>query len=131
MSHPEMTPSMEDYLEAIYSLVQENKVARTRDIALSLSVKMPSVTSALKKLSDLGMVNYYPYQYITLTKEGERHAKQTLQKHHTLKEFFESVVDIPSTKASELACMLEHHIDMKGLEKFSVVIREYKERAKG
>ncbi|MBB5021252.1 metal-dependent transcriptional regulator [Desulfurispira natronophila] len=124
MSQSEISPSMEDYLETIYNLVQENKVARTRDIAAALAVKMPSVTSALRKLSELGMINYDPYQYITLTAEGEVHAQQTLQKHETLSEFFHKIVKLEQPRAAELACTLEHHMDMEDLEKFAQVLKD-------
>ncbi|WP_027390505.1 metal-dependent transcriptional regulator [Chrysiogenes arsenatis] len=114
----DISSSMEDYLEAIYTLTQRDHVARTRDIAKNLNVKMPSVTSALKKLSEHGLVNYDPYQYITLTDQGEKLAKQTLQKHRALTIFFQRVVALNEEMASRLACQLEHHIDMKTLDKF-------------
>jgi Mn-dependent DtxR family transcriptional regulator len=40
-----LTPTMEDYLEAIYNLVREKRVVRVRDIAKRLGVKMPTVTN--------------------------------------------------------------------------------------
>ena len=42
-----MTQSLEDYLEAIYILVKEKKVACVRDVAKTLNVKMPSVVKAI------------------------------------------------------------------------------------
>jgi len=48
----EQTASMEDYLEAIANLGEGRKVVRVKQISEMLRVKMPSVTSALKKLSE-------------------------------------------------------------------------------
>ena len=42
-----ITQSLEDYLEAIYMLISEEKPAQVRDIARILSVKMPSVVKAV------------------------------------------------------------------------------------
>jgi len=39
-----LTPTMEDYLEAIFNLAKEKRVVRVRDIAKKLGVKMPTVT---------------------------------------------------------------------------------------
>ena len=51
--HPpigQLSESLEDYVEIIYNLIEENKVARVRDIAKAKDVKMSSVVSALKRL---------------------------------------------------------------------------------
>jgi len=45
-----LTPTMEDYLEAMYNLSKEKKAVRVKDIAKKLGVKMPTVTSMLKSL---------------------------------------------------------------------------------
>ncbi len=55
-SLPALTSAMEDYLEAIYHLEQERRIARVRDIANRLSVKMSSVSSALKTLDARGLI---------------------------------------------------------------------------
>ena len=52
MSAHKLTSNMEDYLEAILTLQAEQKVARVRDIARRLKVKMPSVTGAVRNLAD-------------------------------------------------------------------------------
>lgn len=53
-----LTSVMEDYLETIFNLEIDKKVVRVKDIAGRLKVKMPSVTSMLKTLSERGLVNY-------------------------------------------------------------------------
>ena len=51
----ELTKSNEDYLEAIGLLSEKSGTAQVRDIAEMLKVKMPSVTSAVKQLADMGL----------------------------------------------------------------------------
>ncbi|MBQ3672672.1 MAG: DtxR family transcriptional regulator, partial [Kiritimatiellae bacterium] len=55
-----MTQSLEDYLEAIYILVKEKKVACVRDVAKTLNVKMPSVVKAIHELKKLELVTQEP-----------------------------------------------------------------------
>ena len=43
-----LSMKLEDYLEAIYWLIEKNQVARVRDIAAALSVHKSTVTSALR-----------------------------------------------------------------------------------
>ena len=52
----EQTASMEDYLEAVAMLRGKGKVVKVSQISRKLKVKMPSVTSALKKLSEQRVV---------------------------------------------------------------------------
>ena len=57
MSHGEMTRltgSLEDYLETIYLLIRDRKVARVKDIAEARDVRMASVTPAMRRLAELG-----------------------------------------------------------------------------
>ena len=44
-----LSESLEDYLEVIFHLVKEKKVARVRDIAGRKGVKMSSVVGALRR----------------------------------------------------------------------------------
>jgi DtxR family Mn-dependent transcriptional regulator len=107
----DLSSSMEDYLEVIHQLIVTRHAARVRDIADALNVKMPSVTGALKKLSQKGLVNYDPHQIITLTEEGERVAKQIAQRHRTIARFLETVLDIDPETADQNACRMEHAVD--------------------
>ena len=68
------TASMEDYLEAIAVLRGKGKVVRVKQISRALGVKMPSVTSAMRKLSEEGLVKHERYGYMELTAEGNRAA---------------------------------------------------------
>ena len=74
----ELTKSNEDYLEAIGLLSEKNGTAQVRDIAEMLKVKMPSVTSAVKQLADMGLVEYTQYAPVKLTPQGRRIAGKLL-----------------------------------------------------
>jgi DtxR family transcriptional regulator, Mn-dependent transcriptional regulator len=116
-SLPVLTSAMEDYLEAIYHLEQERRIARVRDIANRLNVKMSSVSSALKTLDARGLIRYDPHQYITLTDSGIEKAKQIVRKHEILKRFLTRVLKIDEAAAEDNACRIEHHLDPEVIEK--------------
>jgi DtxR family Mn-dependent transcriptional regulator len=81
-----LSASLEDYLEAIFNLSSENKVARSKDIAEELGVSRASVTGALRTLSGRKLVNYKPYGFATLTE----------------------AVGVEDAVAQEAACRAEH-----------------------
>ena len=68
----DLSPEMEDYLEAIADLIGANGEARVTDIAARLSVSKPSVSQALRTLAEKGFAEYRPYVSPRLTVAGER-----------------------------------------------------------
>ncbi len=119
----ELSPHMEDYMEAILKIGKSSKVVRVKDIAAELNIKMPSVTSALNKLKEMDLIEYEKYGYIELTPAGERVARQVASRHICVKEFFYNILQINEEDAEEQACKIEHHIGSetcKQLHKFLI-----------
>ena len=113
----EHTPSMEDYLEAIAMLGEGGRVVRVNQISQRLKVKMPSVTSALGKLSQQGLVIHERYGYVELTAEGYEAAKDVIRRHKALSRFFSQALGIDWETAEEDACKIEHVISPLSLER--------------
>ncbi len=111
------SPSMEDYLEAIAMLCGGRRAARVSEISRRLRVKMPSVTSAVKKLSEQGLVVHERYGYVELTAEGDRVAEDVIRRHKALSRFFAEALDINQEVAEEDACKMEHVISPLSLER--------------
>jgi DtxR family Mn-dependent transcriptional regulator len=109
-TNSQLSASLEDYLEAIFWIVQSKGAARAKDIAKKLRVKASSVTGALQALSEKDYINYSPYDAVTLTSEGLEAAKKVVRRHRVLKEFFTSVLGINAEIADDGACKLEHNI---------------------
>lgn len=105
-----LSASLEDYLEAIYHTVEAKGAARAKDIVTRLGVHNSSVTQALKSLSEKELVNYAPYDTITLTEAGNRIAEDVVHRHTTLREFLIRVLGMDPAEADEGACRLEHAI---------------------
>ncbi len=104
----QLSASLEDYLEAIFHLSAEGRVARGKDIADRLDVARPSVTGALRSLAARRLIHYKPYGFITLTRTGARQAQRIVDKHRILKSFFTEILGIEATEAQEAACRAEH-----------------------
>jgi DtxR family transcriptional regulator, Mn-dependent transcriptional regulator len=103
-----LSASLEDYIEAIYHITTEKQVARGKDIAARLDVSGASVTEALRALSKKGLVNYAPYEVITMTDKGRTVAKDVVHRHNALKQFFIEVLAIDEETAEQGACKVEH-----------------------
>lgn len=121
-----LTASQEDYLEAIYHISAEKMAARAKDISTYLNVRASSVTGALRSLGKLGLVNYAPYDLITLTEEGKVAAADVVHKHQALKKFLINVLGVETKEADEAACQMEHAIPKAIVERL-VKYAEYVE----
>jgi DtxR family Mn-dependent transcriptional regulator len=96
-----LSSNMEDYLEAIFHISAEKQAARAKDIADRVQVNKSSVTGALRSLSEKGLVNYAPYDIITLTAKGKKLAAEIVRRHEALKEFFIKILLIDKDEAEE------------------------------
>ncbi|MHC4598677.1 MAG: metal-dependent transcriptional regulator [Planctomycetota bacterium] len=112
-----LTASLEDYLEAIWHLVQDKQVARSKDIADRLDVNKSSVTGALKNLSARGLVQYEAYQFATLTEKGRKAAIEVVRRHEIIRDFLTQILQITPAVAEESACRIEHALEGEALEK--------------
>ncbi len=114
-----LTASLEDYLEAIFHIVARKQVARPKDIAKQLKVSYPSVTGALRALTDKDLIQYAPYDVITLTAKGKAAAEDVVRRHEVLRDFFVKVLSVDEKEADEAACRMEHSIPGVILERFT------------
>jgi len=112
-----ISASLEDYLEVIFGLVAEKGAARAKDIAERLKVTMASVTGALKSLAKKELVNYSPYDVVTLTSKGRAVAEDVVRRHEALRDFLIKVLALPEEEADEEACKMEHSISSSVLDR--------------
>ena len=104
--------SVEDYLEAIYRIIEKKGYARTTDLAKVLNLSPSSVTGMFKKLSEEGYVNYEKYGGITLTEKGRVLAHKVDGRHKTLSMLL-TVLGVPEDIADDDACRIEHNVSKK------------------
>jgi DtxR family Mn-dependent transcriptional regulator len=121
----QVSSSLEDYLEAIYHTVEAKGAARAKDLVQRLGVHNSSVTQALRALSEKNLVNYAPYDVITLTDSGERIAVDVVKRHQILSEFLNKVLGLPENEAEEGACRMEHAINSQILNRLVKFVECY------
>ena len=112
-----ISAKLEDYLTAVLELESRNRVARVSDIAAEMGVQMPTVTGALKHLAEHGLVNYEPYQFVTLTGQGRELAESLVRAHEVLQQFLLGVLGVPADVAERDACGMEHAVSSETLER--------------
>ena len=122
-----LSESLEDYLEVIYQLVQEKKVARVRDIAARKGVKMSSVVGALRRLSAAELIFYQAREFVEMTAAGEELARLLLARHEFLTQFFVGILGVDAGRAEDEACSVEHVLSpttMRRLRRFSTYVEQ-------
>ena len=106
----EVSEQMQEYLETIYRLETEGKVARTGEIAVHLGVAPPSVTDMVQRLEKAGLVRYEPYKGAVLTDTGREVGRRILARHRIMQAFLQEACGMPHREAHEAACAMEHTI---------------------
>lgn len=112
-----LSPSLENYLEAILMIQRDQAAVRAKDIVERLNVSNSSVTGALQSLAAKDLVNYTPYSFVTLTAVGEHAAEEVAARHEALKRFFTYVLGVAPEEADAGACQMEHGLQPTILSK--------------
>ncbi|NBD22707.1 transcriptional regulator MntR [Paenibacillus glycinis] len=103
------TPSMEDYLERIYKLIDEKGYARVSDIAEGLEVHPSSVTKMIQKLDKDQYLIYEKYRGLVLTNKGKKMGKRLMERHHLLESFL-TVIGVQEENIYKDVEGIEHHL---------------------
>ena len=112
-----MSPSHEDYLEAMVELGGTADAAiRSVDVAAKLGVSKASVNKAMSVLKEKGLAEQPYYGDITLTQEGYEYGRAVLDRHQMLFLFLSKALGIPEEQANKEACLMEHAISDESLK---------------
>lgn len=109
------TPTMEDYIELIYKIIEEKSYARVSDIAERLNVLPSSVTKMVQKLDQDGYLIYERYRGLSLTEKGKQTGQQLLQRHQLLEDFL-TLIGVDEENIYQDVEGIEHHISWQTLE---------------
>lgn len=112
--------SAEDYLERILMLSEEKSNVRSIDIARSLNFSKPSVSIAMKKLSENGYIEIDNNSYIHLTEKGITIAKSVFERHNILSSILINL-GVSEEIAKMDACKIEHDLS----EETFLAIKKY------
>ena len=107
--------SAEDYLERILILQERNKDVRSIDIAHDMGFSKPSISVAMKKLKEAGLISIDKNGFITLTKEGHIIADKVYERHCVLTKVLTNI-GVSKEQAEKDACKVEHVISEETFE---------------
>ncbi|HEY8444352.1 MAG TPA: metal-dependent transcriptional regulator [Clostridia bacterium] len=127
MTTKKISPSLEDYLEAIYNLRRLNSSVRVTDIAIELGIAKPSVNNAISLLKEKGFVNQERYGLVELTEAGEKRAEYILSKHTNIKAFLMKVLGVDEVTAEVEACKIEHVISDDTVSRMKLLVNRIEE----
>ncbi len=120
------TPSMEDYIERIYNLIETKGYSRVSDIAEELSVHPSSVTKMVQKLDRDGYLDYEKYRGFVLTEKGNKIGKKLVKRHDLLEEFLE-IIGVDEENIYDDVEGIEHHLSWNSIDRMTDLIEYFKE----
>ena len=114
--------SAEDYLERILIIKEKKNKVRSIDIAHDMGFSKPSVSVAMKKLKEAGLITIDESGFISLTKEGHVIADKVYERHCVLKELLIKIGVSPE-QAEKDACKVEHDLSEETFEAIKKAIK--------
>ncbi|KIL38211.1 manganese transport transcriptional regulator [Gordoniibacillus kamchatkensis] len=120
------TPSMEDYLERIYKLIDEKGYARVSDIAEGLEVHPSSVTKMIQKLDKDNYLVYEKYRGLVLTSKGKKMGKRLVDRHALLEQFL-TMIGVQGENIYKDVEGIEHHLSWDSITCIETLV-EYFQR---
>lgn len=104
----EISPTIEEYLEAIYKLQERNGAAKTTRLAEQLKVALGTITNTIESMEKQSLVIHEPYKGVKLTAKGRKMALDVVRRHRLSERLLTDVLRLEWSKAHDAACKLEH-----------------------
>lgn len=98
----------ENYLKALFNLANDLGEVNVNELSKSLSIKMPTVTSMMKKLADKKLVHYESYKPLRLTEKGKKEAGIIIRKHRMTEMFLVEKMKFGWEEVHDIAEQVEH-----------------------
>jgi DtxR family transcriptional regulator, Mn-dependent transcriptional regulator len=98
----------ENYIKALFNLANEKGEVSVNELSKSLDIKMPTVTSMMKKLAAKKLVHYESYKPLRLTEKGRREAGLIIRKHRLTEMFLVEKMGFGWEDVHEIAEQVEH-----------------------
>ena len=93
---------------------------RSIDIANSMGYSKPSVSIAMKKLREKGLIEIDDNGYISLKEEGMKIASKTYEKHKLIYNLLVSI-GVDEKTARDDACKIEHSLSDETFKKLKEI----------
>lgn len=98
----------ENYLKALFNLSNGTGVVNVNELSKHLNIKMPTVTSMMKKLASKNLVHYESYKPLRLTDLGKKEAAAIIRKHRLMEMFLVEKMGFGWEQVHDIAEQIEH-----------------------
>ena len=119
------TPTMEDYIEQIYQLIDTKGYARVSDMAEELDVHPSSVTKMVQKLDKDNYLIYERYRGFVLTEKGKKIGKRLVFRHDLLEQFLE-LIGVDENNIYDDVEGIEHHLSWNSIDRIGDLVDYFK-----
>ncbi len=112
-----VSPTIEEYLEAIYKLQEREGSAKTTELAKELKVALGTITNTIESMEKQSLVVHQPYKGVKLTSKGRKIALDVVRRHRLSERLLVDILRIEWSRAHDAACKLEHAFADKELSR--------------
>lgn len=116
--------SAETYLKTIFLLQQKLGCVRSIDVAKELGVSKPSVSVAVKKLYNEGLLIMNCDRNLIFTEDGLKYAASIFERYVVIENFLTDILDVGKDNAHKDACRLEHLVSQETFSKIKEIYGE-------
>lgn len=95
-------------MKALFNIANQNGEVNVAELSKTLDIKMPTVTSMMKKLARKKLVFYESYKPLRLTEKGKKEAGLIIRKHRLTEMFLVDKMKIGWEDVHEIAEQIEH-----------------------
>ena len=120
MAVPELSPASQDYLKAVWTTQEwADGPVTTSQLAERLGFSRSSVSEAVKRLTDQGLLVHAPYGSIELTEPGRAAAVAMVRRHRLIETFLVEHLGYAWDEVHDEAEVLEHAVSERFVDRLA------------
>lgn len=112
----------ENYLKALFNIANQSGEVNVAELSKTLDIKMPTVTSMMKKLAKKKLVHYESYKPLRLTEKGRKEAGLIIRKHRLTEMFLVEKMNLGWEDVHDIAEQIEHIQSLVFFEKMDEIL---------
>jgi DtxR family Mn-dependent transcriptional regulator len=98
----------ESYLKALFNMSKNAGEVNVNELSKQLDIKMPTVTSMMKKLAEKQLVHCESYKPLRLTEKGKKEAALVVRKHRLPEMYLVDKMGFGWEEVHDIAEQVEH-----------------------
>jgi DtxR family Mn-dependent transcriptional regulator len=120
----ELSRSDREALKAVYRLAKDGGGAPTGALADRLHLSPGTVSAAVKRLAERGLLDHKPYKGVVLTTVGRKAAIGAIRRHRIVERFLSDMLGYAWNEADRLAGAFEHELPQEVEERLYVALHQ-------